>query len=175
MVRLRLAEGLVRKDPDRAAQALAEVKAQANEALETLRDLARGIYPPLLADQGLPAALEAHARKVPIPVEVHRDGIGRYPQAAEAAVYFCVLEALQNVGKYADATRVDVRLSTAPGELRFEVSDDGRGFDPATTPQGSGLTNMRDRLEALGGSLQVRSRPGQGAMVAGRLPVGDAR
>jgi signal transduction histidine kinase len=175
MVRLRLAETLIAKDPDKAAAAVAAAKDQAGDALETLRDLARGIYPPLLADQGLPAALGAAVRKSSLPVELHPDGIGRYPEAAEAAVYFCVLEALQNVAKYAEASRAQVRLSGDAGELRFEVEDDGRGFDPVTTPRGSGTQNMADRLSALGGSLETRSSPGRGTTVVGRVPVEGPR
>ena len=172
MVRLRLAESLIAKgDTAKAGETVAAAKGQANDALETLRDLARGIYPPLLADQGLPAALEAATRRASISVELHPDDVGRYPQATEAAVYFCVLEALQNVAKYAEASRAEVRLFGGGGELRFEVADDGRGFDPATTPPGSGLTNMRDRLEALGGSIEIASAPGGGTTVSGAIPV----
>jgi signal transduction histidine kinase len=120
----------------------------AQDALENLRDLARGIYPSLLADQGLPAALEAQARKVPMPVSVETDGIGRYPQEFEAAVYFCVLEALQNASKYAGASEISVRVSRDDGDLVFAVADDGRGFDRRTTPPGTGLRNMADRLAA---------------------------
>ena len=98
-VKLGLAEMFVDKDPARAKATLAELKADTDEALETLRDLARGIYPPLLADKGLYAALESKARKATIPVEVQADDIDRYPQDVEAAVYFCCLEALQNVQK----------------------------------------------------------------------------
>ena len=107
-------------------------------------------------------------------MQVDADGIGRYPQEAEAAVYFCCLEALQNVAKYAEATRVRLRLLGQDGELRFEVIDDGRGFEAARTPMGSGLQNMADRLAALGGSLEVRSRPGEGTTVTGLLPVSPA-
>jgi signal transduction histidine kinase len=96
------------------------------EALEELRDLARGIYPPVLADQGLAAALETQARKAAVPVEVISDELTRYPQDVEAAVYFCCLEALQNVAKYAEATRVTVRLETDDGSLTFSVIDDDR-------------------------------------------------
>ncbi len=170
-VKLRLVETLAPKDPEKAAEMAAQAKAEVQDALENLRDLARGIYPPLLADQGLAAALEAQARKAAVPVAVHPDGVGRYPQEVEAGAYFCVLEALQNVAKYAEASRVDVRLRADNGELVFEVSDDGRGFDPQRTPAGSGLTNMRDRLEALGGSVDVTSRPGEGTTVRGRIPV----
>jgi signal transduction histidine kinase len=139
--------------------------------LETLRDLARGIYPPLLADRGLEAALESQARKATIPVEVQADGVSRHPQDIEAAVYFCCLEALQNVQKYADAGQATVRLGETEGNLRFDVEDDGKGFDPATTPRGSGLTNMADRLDALGGSIEIVSDVGVGARLRGSIPV----
>src|SRR5439155_24442796 len=131
----------------------------------------RGIYPPLLADQGLVAALEAQARKATLPIRVEAESISRYPQEAEAAVYFCCLEALQNVAKYADASSVTVRLAEREGRLEVEVRDDGRGFDPSTTGHGTGLQGMADRLSALGGELEVRSKPGPGTTGAGRLPV----
>jgi signal transduction histidine kinase len=150
---------------------LAEAKSETNDALRDLRDLARGIYPPLLADKGLAAALEGQARKSPIPIAIEPDGIGRYPQETEAAVYFSCLEALQNVAKYADASRAIVRLAQANGSLTFEISDDGRGFDPAVIGHGSGLQGMADRLAALGGELTIRSAPGHGTTVAGLLPL----
>jgi signal transduction histidine kinase len=170
-VKQRLAEGLVRRDPDKAAQILADLQAETAEALANLRDLARGIYPPLLADKGLPAALEAHARKVPMPVTVEAEGLGRYPQEVEAAVYFCCLEALQNVAKYAEAASATVSLSAKAGDLNFVVIDDGKGFDPGAMPPGSGLQGMADRLEAQGGTLEVRSEPGTGTIVTGRIPA----
>jgi signal transduction histidine kinase len=170
-VKQRLAEGLVRKDPNRVAQMLAELQTDTAEALENLRDLARGIYPPLLADQGLPAALEAQARKAWVPITIESEGLGRYPQRVEAAVYFCCLEALQNVVKYAEPIRVTVSLSSEPGQLSFSVTDDGKGFDPATVSGGSGLQGMADRVEALGGTLHVRSEPGTGTTVTGRIPA----
>ncbi|MGH2529122.1 MAG: histidine kinase [Actinomycetota bacterium] len=170
-VKQRLAETVVRKDPEKAASMLAELQQDTAEALENLRDLARGIYPPLLADKGLAAALQAQVRKVPLPVTVEADGIRRYPQEAESAVYFCCLEALQNVAKYAAASRAVVRIRQEEGELAFSVEDDGRGYDSATTPLGSGLQNMADRLSALGGTLDVRSRPDEGTTVTGRIPA----
>ncbi len=173
-VKLRLAETITRKDADKGAGLVAEARGETQDALDNLRDLARGIYPPLLADKGLAAALEAQARKAPVPVEVEPDGVGRYPQEAEAAAYFCVLEALQNVAKYAGASRVTVRLWAENGALVFAVEDDGRGFDPQRTPPGSGLQNMSDRLEALGGGVDVRSSPGEGTVVVGRIPVAGA-
>jgi signal transduction histidine kinase len=170
-VKLGLARTVNQQDHDRANHMLEVLQSDAQGALENLRDLARGIYPPLLADQGLAAAVAAQARKAPFPVEVETDGLGRYAQEAEAAVYFCCLEAMQNVAKYAEASSVRVKLGIEDGELTFEVSDDGKGFDPERTPTGAGLQNMADRLAALGGSIEVRSQPGQGTTVFGRVPV----
>jgi signal transduction histidine kinase len=172
-VNLGLVEIMSARDPHKAKDMLASLKADADEALETLRDLARGIYPPLLADQGLNYALQAQARKATIPVTVEGDGFGRYPQEAEAAVYFCVLEALQNVQKYAGASSAVVRLFEVERLLQFEVYDDGRGFDGAHTSRGAGLTNMEDRLEALGGTLTIASEPGRFTRISGRLPLPD--
>jgi signal transduction histidine kinase len=173
-VKLGLAEAFAEKDPAKAKELVGQLKADADEALETLRDLARGIYPPLLADKGLAAALESQARKATLPVTVETDGIGRYPQEIEAAVYFCVLEALQNIQKYAAATRAVVRLHDRDGRLGFEVEDDGKGFDPEHAEKGSGLTNMGDRLDALGGSIEFTSVPGR-TSIRGQLPSGSAR
>jgi signal transduction histidine kinase len=173
-IKLGILKGLTTKDPGRAAELAAQVEIDADEALATLRDLARGIYPPLLADQGLAAALQAQARKAPLPVEVHADGIARYPQETEAAVYFCCLEALQNVVKYAGASQASIRLSASNGRLDFAVQDDGAGFDLSASPKGSGLTNMTDRVDALGGSLVLTSTSGDGTLVTGSLPIGLA-
>lgn len=170
-VKLNLARSTAEKDPARTAEMLAALQADATGALEDLRDLARGIYPPLLADKGLAVALEAQARKAPIPIAVEANGIGRYAQEAEAAVYFCALEALQNVAKYSQATHATVRLSSENGDLQFEVRDDGRGFDASATGYGTGLRGMADRLEALGGSFTVRSSPGAGTAVMGRIRI----
>jgi signal transduction histidine kinase len=170
-VKLGLAEMFAAQDPSKAKAMLLELAADADDALDTLRDLARGIYPPLLADKGLTAALESQARKATMPVEVVGNGIGRYPQEIEAAVYFCVLEALQNVHKYAEATQATVRLSEVDGELHVEVQDDGQGFDVGSQKQGSGTQNMEDRLDALGGGIEIRSRPGKGTMLKGFIPV----
>jgi signal transduction histidine kinase len=170
-VQLGLAQRLAAKDAPQVAELLQKLQGQTNDALGDLRDLARGIYPPLLADQGLAAALTAQARKAPLPVEVDSNGLGRYPQEAEAAVYFCVLEALQNIAKYAGANTAKVRLAVEGRDLMFEVADDGRGFDAERTPMGSGLQNMADRLAALGGTLDVESQPGAGTSVTGRIPA----
>jgi signal transduction histidine kinase len=170
-VKLGLAEMLMSRDAEKAKLTLTQLKGDADEALETLRDLARGIYPPLLAEKGLGVALESQARKATIPVSVDADGLGRYAQDVEAAVYFSVLEALQNVQKYAQASQATVRLREEGGALRFEVADDGRGFDIATTARGSGLTNMADRIDALDGDVQLTSEPGRGTQLRGSLPV----
>jgi signal transduction histidine kinase len=169
-IKLRLAGITVDEDPAEAKEILTELQADATGALANLRDLARGIYPPLLADLGLAAALTAQAAKSPLPVTVDADGIGRYPQDTEAAVYFCCLEALQNTAKYAHATSARICLQAQNGLLRFTVSDDGAGYDARHTPMGSGLRNMADRLAALGGRLQIRSAPGHGTTITAQLP-----
>jgi signal transduction histidine kinase len=171
-MKLRLARDFTRKDLERAVSLLDDVEQDAQSALETLRDLARGIYPPLLADQGLTAALSAQARRAAVPVSVETDGVGRYAQDVEAAAYFCCLEALQNVAKYGGGATATVSLSEQDGTLQFRVADTGVGFDPDRAARGTGLQNMQDRLEALGGTLEVTSRPGSGTTVQGRIPVG---
>ena len=176
-VKLRLAAGLLERYPAKARTMLEELQGQTTETLEDLRDLARGIYPPLLADKGLPAALEAQARKSPIPVSVQPDGVGRYGQDVESAVYFCCLEALNNVAKYADASSVKIRLRQSDGELRFEVADDGVGFEPGATTRGTGLQGIADRLDALGGRFEIRTAPGEGTTLVGLVPspTGETR
>ena len=148
-----------------------QLRAGLHAALDDLRALARGIYPPLLADQGLGPALRAQAGRAPLPVLIEADGIGRYPRDAEAAVYFCILEALQNTAKYARASRAAVALSCPGSHLEFTVTDDGTGFDTAKVTYGTGLQGMADRLSALGGELRVGSAPGEGTRVTGRLPI----
>jgi signal transduction histidine kinase len=128
-----------------------------------------------LADQGLPAALEAQARKAAVPTSVEAEAVGRYEQEVEAAIYFCALEALNNVAKYSGATHATVRLSQQNSRLAFSVEDDGRGFDPDAVKQGTGLQGMADRLEAIGGELTIRTAPGGGTSVGGRVPAGDRR
>jgi signal transduction histidine kinase len=172
-VQLKLAEQLAGKDTEKERELLARLGSQANAALEDLRSLARGIYPPLLADKGLAAALESQARKAAVPTTIEADGIGRYAQDIESTIYFCTLEALNNVAKYAEASRATVRLSQRDGHVEFAVDDDGRGFDADATSYGTGLQGMADRLDAIGGELVVESRPGAGSTVSGRVPVGD--
>jgi signal transduction histidine kinase len=170
-VQLKLARTMVDRDPAKAGELLATLQSSATDALEDLRDLARGIYPPLLADKGLSVALEAQARKAVVPVTIEADGVGRFPADVESAVYFSCLEALQNVAKYADAAAARITLSDGSGELRFEIRDDGRGFDATATSYGTGLQGIADRLAALGGNLSVTSEHGGGTTVAGWIPA----
>lgn len=170
-VRLSLAERLIDRDPSRLKQALSQLKDDTDDAIQSLRELARGIYPPLLAEGGLFVALQAQALKSPVPVTVEAGELHRYSPETESAVYFCCLEALQNVAKSAEASRATVTLSVNGGQLTFAIQDDGKGFDPARARQGTGLQNMTDRIEALGGRLTVDSRPGCGTRISGELPV----
>jgi signal transduction histidine kinase len=173
-VRQRLVEQLIDRDPAKAKEMVAALQIDTGAALDDLRDLARGIYPPLLADKGLAAALEAQARKSPIPVRVEADGVDRLPQDIEAAVYFSVLEGLQNVAKYAEATSATVSFERSNGELRFSVHDDGLGFDPSQTGYGTGLQGIADRLGALDGHVEITSERGAGATLSGSVPVPTA-
>jgi signal transduction histidine kinase len=170
-VKARLAGQFAERDPAKTVELLGQIESETQSALEDLRDLARGIYPPLLADRGLVAAIEAQSRKSHLGVEVEAAGLGRFPAEVEATVYFCTLEALQNVAKYAAADRTVIRLAGANGSLSFEVVDDGRGFDPDAVASGSGLQGMADRLAAVGGSLEISSAPGSGTRVTGHVPV----
>ena len=168
-VKLRLARESAGPEAARQLDALA---ADVEATLEEVRDLARGIYPPLLADGGLAEALPAAAGRAALPVRTEVAPNGRYPATIESAVYFCCLEALQNAAKHAGSeATATVRLSEEDGRLVFEVADDGAGFDPAEHPAGTGLTGMRDRVGALGGTLSVDAEPGRGTVVRGTLPL----
>jgi len=171
-VQLKLARTMLDRDPPSVGGMLDTLQTSAADALVGLRDLARGIYPQLLADRGLAAALEAQATKSAIPTTVRGEGVERYPREVEAAVYFTCLEALNNVAKYAEASRATVSLAQTNGTLAFTVTDDGVGFDPAEVEHGTGLQGMVDRLEAIGGDVRVRSTPGEGTTILGRVPVG---
>jgi signal transduction histidine kinase len=171
-VRVKLVEQLLERDPEKARAALDDLESGLEDALQELRDLAHGIYPPLLADKGISAALTRAARRAAQVVTVDADGLGRFAPEAEATVYFCVLEAIQNAGKYAgDGATVTIRVREEDHTLTFVVSDDGVGFDVRGAGMGAGFTNMLDRLGALGGTLRVDSAPGQGTRVTGTVPV----
>ncbi|CAN5718239.1 hypothetical protein BH20ACT1_BH20ACT1_05170 [soil metagenome] len=170
-VHLGLAGAAIDAGPEELRAALDKLQHLATEALQNLRDLAHGIYPPLLADEGLVVALRVHTRSAPLPVEVWGDALPRYAREAEMAVYFCCLEAVQNASKYSAASGIDIRLTDGDGALRFSIEDDGRGFDPAALTMGAGLQNMTDRVHALGGELSITSSPGAGTRIAGEIPT----
>jgi signal transduction histidine kinase len=170
-IKLELADELMEADPTHAHKLLREAESGIEEALDEVRSLARGIYPSLLADLGLAEALKAAALRAPLSTTVECDGVSRYPAAVESAVYFSCLEALQNAAKHAhEATEVKISIS-GNGSLEFEVRDDGDGFDISDRAPGQGLTNMRDRLATVGGSLAVGSTPGGGTVVRGTVPI----
>jgi signal transduction histidine kinase len=172
-VQLSLAEDMADElegDNEELLALLARLKEQTGDAVDSLRDLARGIYPPLLAAEGLQTALNAQARKSPLDIEVDAE-VGRYPQDLEAAVYFCCLEAFQNAAKYAGHCEVNVRLREEDGGLRFDVADSGCGFDPTSVESGMGTRNMSDRIESLDGRLTITSTPGGGTTVSGWVPL----
>jgi signal transduction histidine kinase len=142
-------------------------------AIETLSSLSRGIYPRLLSEQGLMAAVRSAVMAGPLPVAVEACEIGRLHPTVEAALYFCCMEAVQNATKHSGADRITVRMEKARGRWRLTVRDDGSGFDPAVVGEGAGLANMRDRLDAVGGVVTVDSRPGLGTTVTAALTATD--
>jgi signal transduction histidine kinase/CheY-like chemotaxis protein len=170
-VHLRLAEELFPTDPEATQTLLAQLRDDVHAAIEQLRALAHGIYPPLLLERGLEHALRAEAARAAVRASVEAPGLGRYSPEIEATVYFCCLEALQNVAKHAAATNVVIAVREQEGGLLFDVVDDGAGFDPSHGPRGAGLTNMSDRLGALGGRLSVRSKSGGGTSISGTIPL----
>jgi len=170
-VKARLARQFVERDPAKTEEMLGQIEQETQTALDDLRDLARGIYPPLLADKGLGSALDAQARKAPFPVRVDADGVGRLPQDVEAAVYFSCLEALQNVAKYAAASEATITITRSPTLLTFTVTDDGRGFEPTAVGSGGGLEGLGDRLAAIGGTFDLRTAPGAGTTISGTVPI----
>ena len=171
-VKLRLLEEANEADAETRARLVHELEADAEGALEDLRSLVRGIYPPLLVDRGLRDALAWATRSAPIETTLDLDGLRRYAPEVEAAVYFCCLEALQNAAKHAGATaHATIRVREVDGDLVFDVRDDGAGFRPADAAQSGGLTNMRDRAGAAGGTLDVTSEPGAGTRVRGVVPT----
>jgi signal transduction histidine kinase len=169
--KLAQAESMAGRDEQLERELLGQLKAETRQALATLRDLAHGIYPPLLADQGLATAIGALAMKAALPAELSADGVGRYAEEIETAVYFCCVEAIQNAVKHAPGSTALLRLAEANGKLSFSVADDGPGFDPSVRQPGSGLQNMSDRLAALGGALEISARPGSGTTIAGCISV----
>ena len=168
-MKLGLAEGVARSSSSRLATLLAELRDDTAATLENIRRLSRGLYPPLLESQGLAAALSAHARRLSVPVQV-RACERRFPYDIETAVYFCCVEALQNAAKHSCAGRAWMSLNEIDGQLHFEVGDDGQGFDVARHNQGSGLQNIRDRVDALEGTLEIHSGA-DGTRIQGSIPL----
>jgi signal transduction histidine kinase len=166
---LRMVRTKLETDPAGAAELLEAASAELGSATEELRELARGIHPPVLTDRGLAAALEALAKRAPLPVKVESDMPDRAPAAVETAAYFVASEALTNVARHAQAQHAVIRVSRRDGILRLEISDDGAGGADVTA--GSGLRGLADRVGALDGSLEVESRPGAGTTVRAKLPV----
>lgn len=171
-VKVGLIKTLLASDPETAAAMAEELRGDVQATLTELRELAHGIYPPLLRDRGLAEALQTAANRATLPTTVVAGELARYDSDVEAAVYFCCLEAVQNAGKHAGSeASVRVVLGNGDGSLWFEVADDGAGFDPAVAAAGHGFVNMRDRLGAFGGELTVTSRAGSGSTIRGSLPV----
>lgn len=169
-VNLRLAATLTARSPDRADALLAAQEDAATEAVATLIRLARGIYPPLLEEEGVAAALRSAVAASPRAITVVEHALGRYPATVEAAAYFSCMEALQNAAKHAGARSIAVTLAGTPVGLELSVEDDGAGFDPASTPAGSGLANIRDRVESVGGAVRTESAPGRGTRICAAIP-----
>jgi signal transduction histidine kinase len=177
MAKLRLARNQLVRDPAIAGQTLAEAQAEAQQTLQDLRELARGIHPSVLSDQGILAAVRSRIGRLPIGVRLTAGpelAGARYPDDIEGAAYFLVCEALVNVVKHAHASQAQVMLSDDGATLHVEIIDDGTGFDPAEAA-GSGLTGLTDRIEAVGGSLSIRSRPESGTWLVCELPVRGRR
>jgi signal transduction histidine kinase len=170
-VNLRLAKDIIVDDQEAGMEMLDQLAGEVQETIQELRELAHGIYPPLLVDSGLVEALRAAGNRCPLPVGIVTDGIGRYPAETEAAVYFCCLEALQNAAKHAPDARVELRLWEESGGLLFSVADDGPGFDPDKAQRGHGYINMADRLGAIGGTVRWDSEVGKGSQVRGSVPL----
>jgi len=170
-IRLELAGELLRENPAGAEQLLRNLSGDVDDALEQVRSLARGVYPSLLSDRGLGEALRAAARRSPVPITIDAGGIGRQSPMVEAAVYFCCMEAIQNAMKHANGVGTIAVSLAADRDLCFEVRDDGSGFEMDQVMSSAGLTNMSDRLAAVGGVLAIRTVPGTGTSVSGTVPL----
>jgi signal transduction histidine kinase len=167
-LKLRLVKASLRRDPTSAETRLTEAEGELGQALDELRELARGIHPAVLTDRGLAAALEALAERASLPVELTRVPEDRLPDSIEAAIYYLVAEAVTNVAKYAQATAASVAVERSNGIATVVVSDDGVGG--AKPISGSGLVGLADRVEALGGRLRIDSPPGRGTRITAEIP-----
>jgi signal transduction histidine kinase len=143
-----------------------------DDAIEELRTVAHGIYPPVLADRGVGAALRAVARHSAIPVRIGDEWHGRHSEPVETTVYFCCQECLQNAAKHGGrGVSATVRLREDAVSISFSVKDDGIGFDLGAVERGAGLTNLADRVAAVGGTLHIDARPGHGTRITGESPA----
>lgn len=176
LISLRLRLGALRAhtggpDDRRLAEELDTLGHEVDTAVRSLRDLARGLHPPILEQSGLAAALRAYTRDLPVPVSVTAHSARRYRRAVEGAAYFCCLEAVQNAVRHAGTQRIAVELHADENVLRFCVRDDGAGFVPDHRRAGTGLVNIDDRVSALGGTTVVESALGGGTRVTGTIPA----
>lgn len=171
-LKIALGEHIARKAGDEdAALRMGHLTAEVQETLEEIRRVARGIYPQLVESESVVTAIRTRALGSPIPVDVSAANVGTYPPDVQAAIYFAAVEAITNASAYARPSHIDVGITDTGAEIVVTVTDDGSGFDPPSTGEGVGLTNIRDRVEALGGELVVRSAIGVGTMIEARIPV----
>ena len=171
-IRVKLAVASKQVDNENLAAKLEEITADADAALAQLRALARGIYPAVLVDRGVPYALRSFAATASLPIRVGATDVGRLSSPVESALYFCAVEAIQNAAKHAGpSATVEVTLTEQPDTVEFKIEDDGRGFDTTAVSEGHGLLNMSDRIGALGGTLDVVSTPGRGTTIMASVPV----
>jgi signal transduction histidine kinase len=150
---------------------LGQLRGEVSDTLVALRELASGIYPAALEEGGVARALKVQTQGSPLQITIDGDGAGRYPLEVEATIYFCCLEALQNIAKYAQANVAHVMLRDEDGVVMFSIEDDGLGFDPTTVTYGSGLRNISDRVAAARGTMQISSAPGDGTIITGHIPI----
>ncbi len=170
-VGLRLAQTVALKSPERAANLLATQLESIQQMRATLRDLSRGVHPQVLTEQGVDAALSVALASSPLSVDVAAVDVSRYHGRIEAAVYFSCLEAVQNAVKHSGGQQISIELRGTENSLSFVVDDDGLGFEPGATSTGTGTANMRDRIEAVGGTLTLERSPRGGARVRGQVPA----
>jgi signal transduction histidine kinase len=171
-LRINLAIAAEQLDPAQAPEMLERLGVEVDEAIDELRAVAHGVYPQLLTAMGVGAALAVVARQSPMPVRIEGDWHRRHSEAVETTVYFCCQECLQNVAKHAGAgASATIGLEEADGRVSFTVEDDGAGFDPAAVKRGAGLTNLADRVAAVGGTLKIDARPGRGTRILGVIPI----
>jgi signal transduction histidine kinase len=170
-LKLRLAQTMIANFPERSEAVVADLKMSATQTIDSLSDLSRGVYPRLLTQSGLVAALTAAAEISPVPIAVDADSLGSHPAEVDAAAYFFCLEALQNAIKHSHADSIDIKLGREGAFLIASVRDDGVGFEADLVDAVGGLANMRDRVESIGGTMTVQSARGEGTTVVARIPA----